>query len=201
MRNSTDWSGNDVAYIKTNGFANGAIQHRHIEDYYATHPVAVRLLLQLETFSDNIWECAAGEMHLSNELTKLGKKVRSSDLIVRCAGVEQLDFLDISNNQTWCGDIITNPPYKYANDFILKALSLLEDGGKLALFMPIRYLEGKERKSIYTKFPPKTVYISSSRLKCAINGDFDNMTGSAVCYAWFVWVKDFTGTTTLKWFN
>lgn len=41
---------------------------------------------------------------------------------------------------------------------------------------------------------------SSSRLLCAKNGKFHN-DGSAVAYAWYVWVKGFNGTTELKWFN
>ena len=57
------------------------------------------------------------------------------------------------------------------------------------------------RTKIISAFPPKTVYISSSRLKCAINGNFDAMKGSATSYAWYIWEKGFNGTTELKWFN
>jgi putative uncharacterized protein (fragment) len=49
--------------------------------------------------------------------------------------------------------------------------------------------------------PPKRVWVSSSRLKCAMNGEFDKMTGSAASYAWFVWEKGFRGDTIVKWFN
>ena len=32
------------------------------------------------------------------------------------------------------GDIITNPPYKYALEFIEKALELIPEGNKVAMF-------------------------------------------------------------------
>ena len=60
---------------------------------------------------------------------------------------------------------------------------------------------GKERRKIFDKFPPKKVYVSSSRIKCAKNGNFDELDGSAMSYAWFVWEKGFKGKPTLEWFN
>jgi len=105
------------------------------------------------------------------------------------------------DNKEWEGHIITNPPYRYAKEFIEKSLSIIPDGCLVAMFLPIRYTEGKARKKLFQAHPPKTVYVSSSRLKCAINGNFDAMKGSATSYAWFVWQKGFKGNTTLKWFN
>lgn len=195
-----DWTCNDVAVNKTNGFANNSIQIRHNEDYYATEPKAVRLLLELEKFEGDIWECSCGEGHLSEEIKKFGFNVYSSDLINRGYGVVK-DFLSIENFNQTNMNIITNPPYKYANEFVIKAMTILKEGKKLALFLPIRYLEGKARKRIYKEFPPKTIYVSSSRLICAINGNFHLQTGSAVSYAWLVWQKGYKGETILKWFN
>lgn len=70
----------------------------------------------------------------------------------------------------------------------------------MALFLPIRYLESNGRKSLFENNPPLKVYVSSNRLKCAIEGDFDNA-GSAVCYCWIIWQKGYRGETILKWFN
>ncbi len=202
-----DWKGNSVAYSKTLGASSHCDHDRPEMDYYATEPKAVRLLLELEKFEGKIWECACGEGHLSEEIKKHGYEVRSSDIIDRkysgrgdCENGEIYDFLSIENTATDM-NIITNPPYAYADDFIVKGMEILQEGKKLALFMPIRYLEGKARKKIFAAYPPKTVYVSSSRLKCAMNGDFENMKGSAVSYAWYVWVKGYKGDTILKWFN
>ena len=194
-----DWTGNTQSVFQTLAASSHTDSDRADMDYYATEPKAVRLLLEMEKFEGKIWECACGEGSLSREMLRLGYEVKSSDLIDRNYG-EVFDFLSIANQHIEC-NIITNPPYRYANEFILKALQILEHGKRAAFFLPIRYAEGKERKKIFLNHPPKTVYVSSSRLACAKNGNFEDMTGNAVAYAWFVWQKGFTGTTELKWFN
>lgn len=196
-----DWTGNSVSYAKTIGAANNSTQQRHEFDYYATEPKAVKLLLEIEKFEGDVWECACGEGSLSEEIKKAGFNVYSSDIVDRGYGDNVADFLAIDNNEFTKSNIITNPPYRYANEFILKALSIMEDGKKLALFLPIRYLEGKARKQIFKDFPPKRICVSSSRLKCAINGEFDKMQDSAVSYAWFIWEKGYKEQTILDWFN
>lgn len=83
-------------------------------------------------------------------------------------------------------------------------LSEVVDAHKVAMFLKVQFLEGKARKELFTKYPPKIVYISSSRLLCAKNAEFDHMKaggGSAVAYAWYVWEKGFTGQPQLAWFN
>ena len=196
-----DWTGNSVSYSKTLGASSHSQNEREQHDYYATEPKAVRMLLEIEHFEGKIWECACGEGHLSEEMKRLGREVYSTDIVDRNYPDRIMDFLGIENNEQVDFNIITNPPYRYANEFISKALSIIPRGKKLALFLPIRYLEGKQRKAIFKLMPPKVVYVSSSRIKCAMNGDFNKMTGSAVSYAWFVWEKGYSGDTTLKWFN
>jgi len=93
------------------GASNHTLEDRQKEDYYATDPKAIELLLDVETFDNKIWECACGEKHLSNVLESKGYNCRSSDIIDRC-GNEVIDFLQ--TDEKWDGDIITNPPYKYA---------------------------------------------------------------------------------------
>lgn len=34
-----------------------------------------------------------------------------------------------------------------------------------------------------------------------MNGEFEKYPSSAIAYAWFVWVKGFTGETTVRWIN
>ncbi len=193
----SDWKGNQVAYVVTNGFANNNKHERATDDYYATEPKATELLLTLDSFK-NVWECACGEGHMAEVLKKHGILGKATDLVDRGYG-EVEDFL--ASNEPWSGDIITNPPYIHANKFIEKSMQLLADGSKLALFLPIRYTEGKARKVLFEMYPPKKIWVSSSRLKCAINGDFGNMKESAVSYAWFVWEKGYEGESKIGWFN
>ena len=72
------------------------------------------------------------------------------------------------------------------------------------MFLKLQFLEGKERKRLFQQYPPKVVYVSSSRILCAKNGEFEKMReggGSAVAYAWYVWEKGYKGDTIVKWIN
>lgn len=105
------------------GASNHSDGEREQNDYYATEPYAAQLLMEIEQFNEDVWECACGEKHLSNEFGRNGYNVRSSDLIDRC-GNEVYDFLS-DDNKEWHGDIITNPPFKYATEFVRKALDII----------------------------------------------------------------------------
>ena len=59
---------NKQSIFKMLGASNHTEKERQKEDYYATDPIAVELLLDLETFNKDVWECACGEKHLSNVL-------------------------------------------------------------------------------------------------------------------------------------
>jgi hypothetical protein len=192
-----DWTGNTKSIHIPLGANNHVDFDRAENDYYATDPKAMGLLLEQESFN-YVWEPACGEGHLSKVLDESGVLGKSSDLINRGYG-EQLDFFKYQG--TWGGDIITNPPYKYAKEFVEHALGLVNIGSKVAMFLKLTFLEGKARKQMFKKYPPKTVYVSSSRLNCAMNGDFKNSGSSAAAYAWFVWEKGFTGDPIIKWIN
>lgn len=196
-----DWTGNSKSIYTTLGASNHSDHERQSEDYYATEPKAVQLLLEVEQFSPVIWECACGGGHLAQVLENNGYEVIATDLIYRGYGdKESLNFLE-ETLDNFEGDIITNPPYKYALNFVQKALDSIQIGNKVAMFLKLQFLEGKERKQFFLENPPKVVYVSSSRLKCAINGKFEDMGSSAVAYAWFVWEKGFKGDPIIKWIN
>ena len=81
-----DWNGNGNSVWKTLGASNHTDKERENDDYYATEPKAAELLLELEQFSPNIWECACGEGHLSEVFKKHGYNVYSTDLVDRGYG-------------------------------------------------------------------------------------------------------------------
>lgn len=193
-----DWTGNKSTAFTCNGASNHSLAKREINDYYATEPKAVQLLLEQEKFSKKIWEPMCGEGHISKELLKAGYFVKSTDLIDRGYGEGGINFFNV--NKIFDGDIITNPPYKYAKESVYQALSLINDGSKVAMFLKLTFLEGKARKELFKRSPFKTLYVSSSRLNCARNGDFTIGT-SAIAFGWYVWEKGFKGAPIIKWIN
>ena len=197
-----DWIGNGNSIYKTLGASNHTENEREAHDYYATEPKAAELLCEVESLSPAIWECACGEGHLAEVLRKRGHIVKATDLIDRGYGYGGVDFL--KENVHFHGDIVTNPPYKYAKEFVEHAIDTVADGCKVCMFLKLQFLEGKARRALFEKYPPKCVYVASGRLLCAKNGDFEKMKaggGSAVAYAWFVWQKGHTGETVIRWIN
>lgn len=180
---------------------------REKHDFYATDPEAVRLLLNDLKLPKTyvIWECACGMGHLSEQMRKMGYIVYSTDLINRQYKNmnRTIDFLACDKLPILYTDaIITNPPYKYTNEFIKHSLALLPRGGVCAMFLNMNQLVGQKRYTeIYATQPPKYVYIFPKRVHCAQNGDFDSRSGDMINYAWFVWKKGYKGETILKWLN
>lgn len=192
-----DWTGNSSVRN-----CNKRSTESEPHDYYATEPRAVELLLKQEYFDPlgTIWEPACGEGHISKVLQAHGYEVYSSDLIDRGFGVSGLNFLENGRpDDSWEGDIVTNPPYKYAREFVEEALRLVAPGCKVAMFLKLTFLEGQGRRDLFRENPPHTVYVSSARLQCGKNGDFSG--ASMVAYAWFIWHKGHAGPTLLKWIN
>ena len=211
-----DWSGNVRTTWAQLGASNHTDEDREENDYYATEPKAVELLMNEETFDGTIWENCCGEGHLAEPMKARGYEVISTDLIDRGYGRGGYNFFDCKE---CLGDnIVTNPPYKFSIEWVLHSLELLQPGKKLALFLPIQFFESDSRyKKIFKKFPPKTVYIAVNRLLCAKNGDFyerddtgnviykkdgtPKTISSAKAYAWFVWVKGEYGDIKVKFIN
>ena len=152
MNEKRDWTGNSRSTHTTMGARNYALEEREKNDFYATDPKALELLLEKERFSPNVWECACGKGHLSEVLKNHGYNVKSTDLIDRGYGDGTVDFLKYDGK--FDGDIITNPPYKYALEFVKKAVDTVTDGHKVAMFLKIQFLESKERRLFFDTTPP-----------------------------------------------
>lgn len=195
---SNDWTGNSTSVYKNLGASNHTKTDREQNDYYATDPKALDSLNNIFQIPDHIWECSCGEGHLSKRLIEYGLNVYSTDLINRGYGSGNIDFLKQDKMPVDCMHILTNPPYKYATEFVEHSLELLDDGCYCIMFLKTTFLEGQKRyMKLFKNNPPKYVYQFIKRIECAKNGKFTG--GSAVSYAWFIWQKGFGGKTTLDW--
>lgn len=193
-----DWSGNSASLFVINGDSNHSEKERANLDYYATPPEMAIELLKLEPQLNNVWEPACGEGHLAKIFKQAGVLGKATDIINRGYGEVQ-DFL--LQQEKWGGDIVTNPPYNKAQEFVEHALDLVDNGRKVIMFLKLTFLEGKKRKKLFEKGLLKTVYVSTSRVNCGCNGNFNNNISSAVAYAWFVFEKGYDGSPVIKWFN
>lgn len=199
-----DWTGNDKSAFVMIGASNHTDKKREQNDFYATNPHALEIFLDklkedgIELHS-RVWECACGQGHLSNVLKTRGIDVASTDLIDRGYGEDCIDFLKYETVFPLDLDILTNPPYKYAKEFVEKGLELVDKGHYVIFFLKIQFLEGQERKKMFEKYPPKYVYVNSARQLCAMNGEFEKYNATALCYCWYIWEKDWKGETVVRW--
>ena len=169
---------------------------RETNDFYPTPPYAVEQLLRREAFNGNIWECACGEGDISNVLIKHEFSVYSSDLIDRGYGDSPVNFLWYQGIKY--DNIITNPPYKDALDFVIKAKRF--SNNKIAMFLKTVFLESAERYSMFNdkEYPLKTIYQFSKRVTLSKNGIKLKNSGM-IAYAWYVWDKSYRGKPTIEW--
>lgn len=152
--------GNTHSVFVTHGASNHSDTERAAFDYYATDPKAMELLLEKESFDSNVWEPAVGAGHLAQVLTAHGYEVTASDIVDR--GYPNTYIFDFLNQdcEPFNGDIVTNPPYKYAVQFVERALQLVNNGRKVAMFLKLQFLEGKSRRKLFDSAPPPRRFMS-----------------------------------------
>jgi hypothetical protein len=171
---------------------------RQEDDFYRTHPSALDALLDVEQFDGPVWEPACGDGILIDRMIFRGMEVIASDLHdYGCAGASQWDFFARVPTGRF-NNIITNPPYKAAEAFALRALSVTPICGKVALLCRLLWLEGMGRKKrLFQPFPPARVWVFSKRpLLAKGNGEF--RTG-LLAFAWYVWRVGHKGQTEVNW--
>lgn len=144
MKNK-DWTGNKQTTFAMLGASNHTDHDRAERDYYATEPKAVEELLKVETFKGSIWENCCGEGHLSKPMIKAGYAVVSTDLIDRGYGQGGIDFFEC--DKTLADNIITNPPYSAALEWVEHSLNLLENGKNLRCFFQSSFWRAKGERN------------------------------------------------------
>jgi hypothetical protein len=175
-------------------------------DFYATNPKALDMLFDAEPFGAGTYlEPSAGQGHLSNRILELipNAKITNLDVVDRgLDGVIVADFLEYSGTEKY-DYVITNPPYSLGKEFVDKGLELLKDGGKMAMFLKIQFLEGEKRRDMYKNNPPKYIYVFTKRMATFNNGSEVDENGkrwaTTMCHAWFVWEKGFVGESVVRW--
>ena len=156
-------------------------------------------------FNGNFLEPCIGGGHIAKIIKDYypNSKITGVDLIDR--GYENTkigDFLTYNFDEQF-DNIITNPPYSLAQDFLEKSMDIVINGGKIAMFLKIQFLEGVKRKEMFKKYPPKYIYVFSKRQNPWRNGSEVDEKGkpwsSTMCFAWFVWEKGSKTEPVIRW--
>jgi hypothetical protein len=131
---------------------------RQKDDFYATTPECVTSLLAVENQhlkGHHVLEPCCGDGAISKLLVERGFTVTSSDLVERGYGQSGVDFLAVTSTE--CTAIVTNPPFKLSEEFIVHALEVLRVP-YLALLLKSQYWHATRRRALFEKHPPAVVY-------------------------------------------
>lgn len=166
-------------------------------DFYPTPPWAARagaeLVLRLDPSAWSVWEPACGGGHMAEPLGEYFQ-VTASDVHSHGYGAVQ-DFLDPAAPTPACDWIITNPPFKTADQFVRLGLQRARRG--VALLLRLAFLEGQERHALlFGDTPLSAVATFAERVPMRL-GRWDLSVSSATAYAWFVWQKGQAGPAIL----
>jgi hypothetical protein len=172
---------------------------REEKDFYPTPPYATLKLLEKEIFNGMIYEPACGDGAISEVLKShySDRAIFSTDLIDRGYGERRdLDFLTEDFTGSQIANIITNPPYNLAQEFIEKSLELVNS--KVAMLLKLNFLEGQKRHQLFKNTPLKSVYVFSKRLSFD-KGNEKGKGNGLLAYAWYVWEKGYKGKPEIDW--
>jgi len=165
----------------------GRVKHDP-KDFYETPVWATEKLLEKETFGEEIWEPACGHCAISKVCEKRGYKVLSTDLIT-----ERDFFFEPVRGL----DIITNPPFNKAEEFVRQALRV--GGKKVAMFLKLTFLESESRYHLFQSTQLKAVYVFCKRVNLYLNGEKPPVNSGTIAFAWFVWDKEYIGEPVIRW--
>jgi hypothetical protein len=173
--------------------------NRETHDFYPTWPAATGALLSVERFDGPIWEPACGDGAMSRVLESAGHEVVSTDLIDRGYGEGGRDFL--MEWQPLAPNIVTNPPFRWAMEFVDRALMLTT--GKVALFLRLAFLEGQDRGRWLPTTPLARVWVMSRRVPIQRGrmAEVGELNGGVIAFAWFVWEHGHQGRPELGWLD
>lgn len=196
--------------MKGSNITGGASDRGRAEDdFYATNPVDVeRFLKAYGQIAGTVLEPCIGQGHIAKVLQAKGNVViRGIDIKDRKSGftTEITDFLTCDSYNGVFDYVITNPPYSLAEEFIRKAMLCVKESGTVIMFLKLQFLEGTGRQALFEVYPPKYIYVCRKRAQpLRMGSEIDPKTGkkwasSTICFAWFVWEKNFKGEPTIRW--
>jgi len=185
------------ASCMTSGFKAKAALSERGDDLYETPAVAVTALLEREMLSSVVWEPACGPGAIVGVLRAAGHTVIATDLNDwGCPDSEaRRNFLFEQRAPDGCECIITNPPYKFVQKFVLKARELVP---KVVMLLRLGFLESERRRNILESGDLARVYVFRNRLPMMHRFGWSGpLASSATAYAWFVWDRAHSGPTVL----
>ena len=153
-----------------------------------------------------VWDPACGFGRIVKSAQFNGLEAIGSDIIARTSDCKfEADFLEFESLGYEGYNIISNPPFGVAEDFVLKSIDIVSEGGVCAFLLPLVWMAGFSTKRSWMpnsplfkimpisprpSMPPGKVIVAGEKPG---NGTKD--------FGWFVWKKGFEGQPVVEFLN
>lgn len=171
-------------------------------DDFPTPPWATRALIEhilddkasLRNLSCLEPACGAG--HMAKVLREYFGSVKCADAYDYGYG-EVRDFLSYPYKTSSADWVVTNPPFRLAEEFVIQAMRIARHG--IAILARSVFLESVGRyHGIFRRMPP-TKFAQFVERVPMVKGRLDRKATTATGYAWIVWEKGRLGAPRLMW--
>jgi hypothetical protein len=161
-------------------------------DDFPTPPWATRALLEYvlpskgSLSSMTCLEPACGRGHMSVAIAEYFGAVTSSDVFDYGFGTVA-DFLKEKHDDQSFDWVITNPPFRLAEDFTKRALRIARHG--VAMLTRTVFIESVGRYERLFEPDPPTVFAQFTERVPMVKGRIDKKASTATGYGWLVWER------------
>jgi hypothetical protein len=178
---------------------------RDPHDWYVEPSECSAALFSMEYFEGVVWDPACGLGRIVAQARLAGLDAVGTDLVRRsslCA--DSFDFLKRSFEPEFC-NIVMNPPFSLAEEFVREALRITPTGGKVAAILPLVWVSGfSSKRDWLPNSPLKTLYPISPRPsmppgKVVASGIKPG--NGTKDFAWLVWQNGYSGNASVRFMN
>lgn len=168
-------------------------------DYYVEPEwTSARLFCVEPFFGRQILDPACGSGRIVRAARAAGLKATGSDIVKRTAQCRRtINYLD-SKHDDWlrnvADNIVCNPPFSLAREFVDRSLDL--GMRRMAMLLPVRWLLGDRRSRWLENTPLIRVWLLTPRPSMPpgkLIEDGVEPTGGRVDFAWYVWDREIAG--------
>jgi hypothetical protein len=178
------------------------VEARDSLDNFPTPPWATRALIE-HALGDKAalakmtcLEPACGVGHMAKVLSEYFGEVQCADVHPYGYG-EVGDYLAAPIETNSCDWIITNPPFKLAEEFVAKSRTIARRG--VAILARTVFIESVGRyERLFSPHPPATFAQFVERVPM-VKGRLDKKASTATGYAWFIWLNENVSSTRVSW--
>jgi hypothetical protein len=171
-------------------------------DDFPTPPWATRALLEhiindRGSFkSQSCFEPACGAGHMAKVLSEYFGEVRASDAHSYGYG-SVADFTTQPYEAGSVDWVITNPPFRLAEEFVKRSLVIARRG--VAILARTVFIESVGRYREIFEVNPPTRFAQFTERVPMVKGRLDRKASTATGYAWIIWENDRTDAPRLMW--